>query len=155
MATTRTQVAIVGAGPAGLLLSVLLQRSGIESVVIETRTRDEIEATVRAGVLEQNTVDLLKEAGLGDRLVREGAVHHGIHLRFDRRTRRIDLSALTGGRSITLYAQHEVIKDLVAARIRSGQPIAFGVRDVHLRDLETDAPTVRYRAGDGSEATIA
>jgi len=155
MTTPRTQVAIIGAGPAGLLLSVLLQREGIDSVVLETRTRDEIEATVRAGVLEQNTVDLLKEAGLGERLAREGAVHHGIHLRFDGRTRRIDLSALTGGRSITLYAQHEVIKDLVAARLRSGQPIEFGVRDVQLRDLETESPAVRYRGADGNEATIA
>src|SRR5258705_3623905 len=112
-APARTQVAIVGAGPAGLLLSHLLRLSGIESVVLESRSRAEIEATVRAGVLEQGTVDLLKEAGLGERLVREGVVHHGIHLRFDKRTRRIDLSSLTGGRSITLYAQHEAIKDLV------------------------------------------
>ena len=142
---TRTQVAIVGAGPAGLLLANLLQRSGIESVVLETRGRDDIEATVRAGVLEQNTVDLLKAAGLGERLEREGAVHHGIHLRFDRQTRRIDLSALTGGRSITLYAQHEVIKDLVAARVRAGRPIEFGVRDVQLRDLESGRASCRER----------
>ena len=151
----RTQVAIIGAGPAGLLLSALLEREGIESVVLESRTRPEIEATVRAGVLEQNTVDLLREAGLGERLEREGAVHHGIHLRFGGRTRRIDLSALTGGRAITLYAQHEVIKDLVAARERSGGAIDFGVGDVQLRDLETESPAVRYRRADGTEATVA
>ncbi|APV50777.1 4-hydroxybenzoate 3-monooxygenase [Betaproteobacteria bacterium GR16-43] len=151
---TRVPVAIVGAGPAGLLLANLLQREGIESVVLESRSRSEIEATVRAGVLEQGTVDLLKEAGLGERLVREGVVHHGIHLRFDKRTRRIDLSSLTGGRSITLYAQHEVIKDLVAARLRAGRAIEFSVRDVHLRDLEGDSPSVRYRRADGTEAVV-
>src|SRR5215831_8864279 len=101
----RTQVGIVGAGPAGLLLSHLLHLEGIESVVLERRARSEIEATVRAGVLEQGTVNLLTEAGVGERLRREGFVHHGIELRFGGRGHRIDLSELTGGRAITIYAQ--------------------------------------------------
>jgi p-hydroxybenzoate 3-monooxygenase len=151
----RTQVAIIGAGPAGLLLAHLLHRGGIESVVLESRSRADIEATVRAGVLEQGTVDLLTEEGVGVRMAREGTVHHGIQLRFDGHTRRIDLSALTGGRAITLYAQHEVIKDLVAARGAVGGAIEFSVRDVTLRDLESASPTVRYRRADDSEAVVA
>jgi len=150
----RTPVIIVGAGPAGLLLAHLLGRSGIESLVLETRTREEIEATVRAGVLEQGTVDLLREAGLDERLAREGAVHRGIHIRFCGITRRIDIAALTGGRSITIYAQHEVIKDLVKARLDAGGRIEFGVREVSLRDLETDAPCVRFRDAAGAEKII-
>jgi p-hydroxybenzoate 3-monooxygenase len=151
----RLPVAIVGAGPAGLLLANLLRVEGIESMVLEARTRDEIEKTVRAGVLEHNTVELLKGAGLGERLAREGAVHHGIRLRFERQTRRIDLSALTGGLAITLYAQHEVIKDLAAAFTVAGGSIEFGVREVRLRDLESDTPTVRYRTAAGEEQVIA
>ena len=116
----RTQVGIVGAGPAGLLLSHLLHLEGIESVVIESRSRKEIEATIRAGVLEQGTVDLLKSTGVGERMQREGFVHEGIYLRFAGRSHRIDFPSLTGGRSIMVYAQHEVIKDLVAARLAAG-----------------------------------
>ena len=115
----RAQVGIVGAGPAGLLLSHLLHGCGISSIVLEARTRAEIESTIRAGVLEQGTVDLLKHHGLGERMVREGAVHEGFGLRFEGRTHRIDLAGLTGKR-ITVYAQHELIKDLVAARLASG-----------------------------------
>jgi p-hydroxybenzoate 3-monooxygenase len=151
---TRTQVAIIGAGPAGLLLAHLLLRSGIESVVLESRSRDEIEATVRAGVLEQGTVDLLTQSGVGERLARVGAVHHGIALRFDGLTRRIALAELTGGKSVTLYAQHEVIRDLVAARVGAGAPIEFSVSDVTLHGLEGDAPSVRYRRADGSAAQV-
>src|SRR5260370_8076810 len=114
----RTQVGIVGAGPAGLLLSHLLYLEGIESVVLESRSRTEIEATLRAGVLEQGTVDLLRECGVGERMQREGAVHHGIELRFDGRAHRIPLFELTGGRAITLYPQHEWIRDLVQPRLR-------------------------------------
>jgi p-hydroxybenzoate 3-monooxygenase len=150
----RTSVAIIGAGPAGLLLAHLLGRDGIESVVLENRSREEIEATVRAGVLEQGTVDLLSEVGLGERVAREGAIHHGIRLRFAGATRRIDLSGLTGGRAITLYAQHEVIKDLVEARLAAGGAIEFGVHEVTLRDLETTAPTVRFRRSDGTEQVV-
>src|SRR6266699_4120866 len=107
-APARTQVAIVGAGPAGLVLSHLLHLAGIESVVLESRSRAEVESTLRAGVLEQGTVDLLTRRGVGERMRREGFVHHGIELRFDGERHRIALSELTGGRAIMLYAQHEV-----------------------------------------------
>ena len=145
----RTQVGIVGAGPAGLLLAHLLRLEGIESIVLETRSREDIEATIRAGVLEQGTVNVLNESGVGERMMREGFVHHGIYLRFGGRSRRIDLAGLTNGRSIMVYAQHEVIKDLVKARLDAGAPIEFGVRDVTLEDLDTGAPRVRFRAARG------
>jgi p-hydroxybenzoate 3-monooxygenase len=139
-----TQVGIVGAGPAGLLLAHLLDRKGIESVVLEARSRDYVQARVRAGVLEQGTVDLLDEAGLADRLHREGLVHHGLELRFDGRGHRIDFTELTGGRAITVYGQQEVVKDLIAARLQAGGELRFDVADVSLHDLESDAPTVRF-----------
>jgi p-hydroxybenzoate 3-monooxygenase len=142
----KTQVGIVGAGPAGLLLSHLLHLSGIDSVVIESRTREEIEATLRAGVLEQGTVDLLEQSGLGYRMKREGFVHHGIYLRFAGRTHRIALSELAGGRAIMVYAQHEVIKDLVAARLAAGGKILFGVKDASIYDLETSEPKIRLHS---------
>jgi p-hydroxybenzoate 3-monooxygenase len=145
-----TQVGIVGAGPAGLLLAHLLDRKGIESVVLEARSRDYVEARVRAGVLEQGTVDLLDEAGLADRLHREGLVHHGLELRFDGRGHRIDFTELTGGRAITVYGQQEVVKDLIAARLEAGGDVRFDVADVSLHDLESDGPAVRFRH-EGSE----
>src|ERR1700676_42015 len=123
--TVRTQIGIVGAGPAGLVLAHLLHLQGIESVVVEARTRKHIEERVRAGLLEQGTVDLLVETGVGKRLQREALTHHGIELRFNRRGRRIDFEALTGGKTATIYAQQEVIKDLVAARLEAGLPIIF------------------------------
>ena len=116
----RTQVGIVGAGPAGLMLSHLLHLAGIESVVLEARSRRYVEERVRAGLLEQGTVNLLKETGVGERLTRLGLTHHGIELRFGGRGHRIDLSGLTGGSTVTIYAQHEVIKDLIAARLAAG-----------------------------------
>jgi p-hydroxybenzoate 3-monooxygenase len=139
----KTRVAIVGAGPAGLLLSHLLHLEDIESAVLESRSRQEIEATIRAGVLEQGTVDLLAESGVGERMKREGFVHEGIYLRFAGRSHRIPLTELTG-RSITVYAQHEVIKDLVKARLDAGGQVLFGVRDAALYDLDTDSPKVRF-----------
>ena len=108
----RTQVGIVGAGPAGLLLSHLLHLQGVESVIVENRNRDYVEHRVRAGVLEQGTVDLLNESGVGARMQREGLLHHGIELRFAGRSHRIDMTELTGGRAITVYGQQEVVKDL-------------------------------------------
>jgi p-hydroxybenzoate 3-monooxygenase len=125
--TTRTQVGIIGAGPAGLMLSHLLHLHGIESVVLETRSRRDIEATIRAGVLEQGTVDLLNETGVGERMKREGFVHHGIYLRFGGRTHRICFSDLADGRCITVYPQHEVIKDLVSARLAAAGDLRFEV----------------------------
>ncbi len=147
----RTQVGIVGAGPAGLLLSHLLHIDGIESVVLENRSRDAVEATLRAGVLEQSTVDLLGATGVGERMQREGAVHHGIELRFGGRGHRIDLSELTGGKAITLYAQHEVLKDLIAARIEAGGTILFEARDARLSDLDQKTPSIRFDHGGASQ----
>jgi p-hydroxybenzoate 3-monooxygenase len=147
----RTQVGIVGAGPAGLLLSHLLHLEGIESVVLETRSREAVEQTIRAGVLEQGTVDVLTATGLGERMRREGALHKGIELRFDGRGHRIDFPSLTGGRAIMLYPQHEVLKDLIAARLAAGGDLRFEVADTAVEDLDGDRPRVRFRAGDRAE----
>src|SRR5947209_19899680 len=136
----RARVGMIGAGPAGLLLSLLLSREGIDSIVLESRSREEIEATIRAGVLEQGTVDLMIEMGLGERMQREGAVHHGIELRFDGYGHRIHLYELTNGRAITIYPQHEVIKDCVAARLKQGGDILFNVTDAQLLDLSSRPP---------------
>ena len=149
----RTQVAIVGAGPAGLVLAQLLHRAGIDSVVLELRSRHYVEHRVRAGVLEQGTVDLLVANGVGERLRREGLVHHGIELRFAGEGHRIDLTALTGGRSITVYGQQEVVKDLIAARIASGRPIHFEAADVRVEAIDTDAPRVHFRR-DGRDERV-
>ena len=141
----RTQVAIIGAGPAGLMLSHLLHLERIESIVIESRTRTHCEERVRAGVLEQGTVDLLIETGLGERLKREGLVHHGIELRFKRRSHRINMFELTGGRAITVYGQQEVIKDLVNARLRAGGQVLFEAEAVGIDHLAGPTPIVRFR----------
>ena len=146
----RTQVGIVGAGPAGLLLAHLLRLRGIESVVLETRSREEIEATLRAGVLEQGTVDLLEESGVGERMRREGMLHEGVLLRFGGRSHRIHLTGLTGGRAIMVYAQHEVIRDLVKARLDRGGPIEFSVKDVSVLDLDTSLPKLRFHDAGGA-----
>jgi len=143
----RTQVAIVGAGPAGLLLGHLLHRAGIESVIVEVRSRAYCEQRIRAGVLEQGTVDTLNESGVGERMGREGLVHHGIELRFGGRGHRLDLTGLSGGRSITVYGQQEVVKDLIAARVASGAPIHFEAGDVGIADIESDRPRVRFTQG--------
>jgi p-hydroxybenzoate 3-monooxygenase len=140
----RTQVGIVGAGPAGLVLSHLLGRAGIDCVVLEDRDRDYIEKRVRAGVLEQGTVDLLDELGLADRLHREGLVHEGVELRFDGRGHRIPLSELTGGRAITIYGQQEVVKDLIAARLDAGGQLLFEVDDVRVAELESERPRIEF-----------
>ena len=151
----RTQVGIIGAGPAGLLLAHLLHLRGIDSVVLEVRSRDEIEATIRAGVLEQGTVDLLEESGVGGRMRREGLLHEGVILRFGSCSHRIHLSELTGGRSIMVYAQHEVIRDLIKARLDRGGQIIFGVKDVSLLDLDTKLPKLRFRDAAGAVQEIA
>jgi p-hydroxybenzoate 3-monooxygenase len=150
----RTQVAIVGAGPAGLLLSHLLHLEGISSIVLETQSRQHVEQRIRAGVLEQGTVDLLVKSGVGGRLQKEGLVHHGIELRFGGRAHRIDLSALTTGRAITVYAQQEVVKDLIHARLNARGEVVFEVADVDVRDLAGTAPRVRFRK-DGAAEEIA
>jgi p-hydroxybenzoate 3-monooxygenase len=144
---TRTQVGIVGAGPAGLVLGHLLHLQGIESVILEARDREYVEGRVRAGVLEQGTVDLLIEMGVGERLEREGLVHHGVELRFDGRGHRIPFDELTGGRGITIYGQQEVVKDLIAARLEAGAPLLFEVEDVRPVGLDTERPALRFRHG--------
>jgi p-hydroxybenzoate 3-monooxygenase len=141
---TRTQVAIVGAGPAGLILAALLHAAGVEAVVLEARTREYVEARVRAGVLEQGTVDLLERAGADQRLRREGIVHGGIYLQFDGERHHVPMSELTDGRSIVIYGQTEVVKDLIALRLEQGLPLLFEVSDVEVRDIEGDAPFVTF-----------
>jgi p-hydroxybenzoate 3-monooxygenase len=139
----RTQVGIVGAGPAGLVLSHLLHLHGIESVVLENRSRQYVQERVRAGVLEQGTVDLLKETGVGKRLEREGLVHYGVNLRFAKRTHRIDFADLTGGKAVTIYAQHEVVKDLTDARLAAGGQIFFEVEDTSIHDFASSQPSAK------------
>jgi p-hydroxybenzoate 3-monooxygenase len=154
MTTTRTEVGIVGAGPAGLLLSHLLAREGIGSIVIEDKSRDYVENRIRAGVLEQGTADLLVEAGLGERMKREGLIHEGIEIRFDGCGQRIDFPALTGGKAITVYGQQEVVRDLIAARLSAGGTIHFEVEDVRLEGIDWDTPRIVFRK-DGAEHAIA
>ena len=144
----RTQVAIVGAGPAGLLLGHLLHRAGIDNIVIERHDRRYAEERIRAGVLEQGTVDTLDEAGVGARMHREGLPHDGIELLFDGTRHRIDLKGLSGGRSICVYGQHEVVRDLIAARIVTAEPLYFEASDVALHGLDSDAPSVTFRCND-------
>jgi p-hydroxybenzoate 3-monooxygenase len=140
----KTQVGIIGAGPAGLMLSHLLHRAGIDSVVVEKRSRDYVTQRVRAGVLEQGTVDLLRESGLGDRLNRESIVHHGLEIRFDRTRHRIPLSELTDGKAITIYGQQEVVKDLIDARLGAGGAVYFEIDDVAVEAIETPSPRIRF-----------
>ncbi|MBV8843451.1 MAG: 4-hydroxybenzoate 3-monooxygenase [Bryobacterales bacterium] len=149
----RTQVGIIGAGPAGLLLSHLLHLEGIESVVLEVHTRKYIEERIRAGVLEQGTVELMINAGVGERLKREGMEHRGIGLRFSGRSYRIDFEELIG-RTITVYAQQEVIKDLVAARLAAGGQILFEAEALRIDGLDSASPAVRYKK-DGAEHELA
>jgi p-hydroxybenzoate 3-monooxygenase len=141
----RTQIGIVGAGPAGLMLSHLLHLQGIESVVLEMHTRKYIEERVRAGVLEQGTADLLVETGVGNRMQREALIHHGIEIRFNRRGHRINLYELSGGKAIIVYAQQEVVKDLVAARLEAGGQIIFEASDVSVHGFDGANPTIRFR----------
>ena len=143
----RTKVGIVGAGPAGLLLSHLLHLAGIESIVIESRTREDVEGTIRAGVLEQGTVDMLVETGVGERLKREAFFHRGVYLRFGGQTRHIDMQALTGGKRVTVYAQHEVIKDLIKARLEAGGDIRFGVGEARLEGIDSTRPAIVFTEG--------
>ena len=149
----RTQVGIVGAGPAGLVLAQLLHEAGIESVVLEDRSREYVEHRVRAGVLEQGTVDLLASIGVDARLRREGIVHHGVELRFSGLGHRIALSDLTGGRAITIYGQQEVVKDLIDARLATGAPLLFEVSEVSVEGFAGESPRIRFRAGAGSSAS--
>ncbi|WP_309571705.1 4-hydroxybenzoate 3-monooxygenase [Deinococcus sp.] len=147
--STSTPVTIIGAGPAGLFLALLLGRSGIESVILESRTREEIEQTIRAGVLEQWTVDLMHELGVAERLDREGHFHGGITLQFSGERHHLNFVELTGGKRVTVYPQHDVIRDLVAHLLEYGQQIEFGVTDTALHDLTTGSPRVTYTTAGG------
>src|SRR5215831_8201493 len=147
---TRTQVGIVGGGPAGLLLSHLLALRGIDSVLIEIRSREYCEARQRAGVLEDGSVALLRDGGLADRLDRQGLVHGGIYLQFEGRRQHVDFRDLTGGRTVTVYAQTEVVKDLIARRLADGGALEFEVTGTEVAALDTDHPVLRYTAADGT-----
>ena len=151
----RTQVGIIGAGPAGLLLSHILHLQGIESVILERHSRDDVEAIIKAGVLEQGTVDLMNEIGAGKRMMKEGFHHEGIILRFDGRDERIHFPSLTEGKKVTIYAQHDVNKDLIKARLESGADIRFEAKDVSVYDLDSDAPKIRFRSKAGALEEIA
>lgn len=150
----RTHVGIIGAGPAGLMLAHLLHRKGIEAVVIECRSREEIEKTIRAGVLEQMTVDLLNETGAGERMMKMGMFHKGIEIRFSGKRHRIDMHRLTGGKYITVYPQHEVLKDLIAARVKAGGEMFFNVSDVRLSDLDSSEPKIHYQNENGEKEEL-
>jgi p-hydroxybenzoate 3-monooxygenase len=151
--TIRTRVAIIGAGPAGLLLSHLLAKAGIESVVIDQRTRDEIESTIRAGILEQGTVEILEASGASSRVRTVGHRHDGIELRFAGEGHRIDFPSLAG-RSVWLYPQHEVLKDLIAARLGGGQDLRFGVTAERVEDAASARPRVVATDADGAPLVI-
>jgi len=142
----RTQVGIVGAGPAGLVLALLLRRIGIDSIIIENRSRDYIEHRIRAGLLEQWVDDLLIELGVGERMRREGMVHRGIYLNFEGALHHIDFRSLIG-KGVTIYGQQEVVKDLVARLLADGEQILFEVEDVSIHDFERGAPKIRFRHG--------
>jgi p-hydroxybenzoate 3-monooxygenase len=150
----RTQVGIIGAGPAGLVLALLLRRRGIESIVLEARSREYCEQRIRAGVLEHGTVELLEANGAGERMRREGLVHGGIYLRFGGRSRHIDFAELTG-KTITVYGQHEVVKDLIAAHLAADAPLHFDVGGVAIDGVDTDRPTIRYRDASGAAHALA
>ena len=147
MSRMRTQVAIIGAGPAGLLLAHLLHRAGIDAVLLERQSADYVLGRIRAGVLEAGSVDLLKDAGLGERLSREGLPHHGVELSFAGARHRIDFADLVG-RTVTVYGQTEVTRDLMQARAACGALTVYEAQDVVLEGLQTQRPTVRYRRDD-------
>jgi p-hydroxybenzoate 3-monooxygenase len=142
----RTQVGIVGAGPAGLLLSHLLHLQGIESVVLEARSREYVENRIRAGVLEYGTEQLLNGSGVGERMRRDGMLHPGVVMRFDRADHRLDFTELVG-KHVMVYSQHKVVQDLIAARLAAGGQIVFEAADVSIHDIQTGRPRVRYRHG--------
>ncbi|MEJ2156179.1 MAG: 4-hydroxybenzoate 3-monooxygenase [Desulfobacteraceae bacterium] len=140
----RTQVGIIGSGPSGLLLSQLLSLNGIDSIILERQSRAHVEGRIRAGVLEQGTVDLLREAQVNERMDREGIVHHGFSLAFDGRRTRIDMHGLTGGDSIMIYGQTEVTKDLIDARLAAGAVIEYETPVLSVADPESASPQIIY-----------
>ena len=149
----RTQVGIIGAGPAGLLLAQVLANHGIDSIVIEAQARAHVEQRVRAGLMEHDACQQMRDAGVGERMDREGLVHHGIILRFNRASHRIPLTELSGGRHVTVYGQQEVVKDLIAARLAAGLPLLFEAPALAIEGIDTTTPAIRFRH-DGVEKTI-
>jgi len=149
----RTQVGIIGAGPAGLLLSRILHQRGIESVVLENRSRGYVEARIRAGILEQHTVDTLIEVGVGDRLRREGLEHHGIYLQHPGERHQLDFPSLCG-RTVWVYGQTEVTKDLITAQLDGGPPLLFEVSDVSPEDVDSDRPRIRFTDAAGTPQVL-
>jgi p-hydroxybenzoate 3-monooxygenase len=147
--SVRTQVVIIGAGPAGLLLGHLLDREGIDSVIVETRSREYVQQRVRAGVIEYGIANFLEESGVGARMRAEGLVHHGIEIRLDGVSHRIALSELYDGHAITVYGQQEVVKDLIAARLASGAPLYFDATVTSVEGQSTDRPSVVVATSDG------
>jgi p-hydroxybenzoate 3-monooxygenase len=150
----RTQVGIVGAGPAGLLLSHLLALRGIDSVLVENRSREYCEARQRAGLLEQGTVNLLREVGLGERMDVEGLEHGGIYLQFAGERHHLDFKDLTNGRSVTIWAQTEIVKDLIKARLAAGAQLEFEVTGTQVTDPNSNNPTLKYTDREGREHEV-
>ena len=146
------RIGIIGCGPAGLFLTHLLHRAGITSTILESRSRAEVEGTIRAGVLEHWVTELMQQMGLGERMRREGHFHTGITLQWNRQRLHLDMEALTGGKKVTVYAQHEVLKDLIAARLADGGEILFGVAGTAIHDIDTDRPYLTWRDGPGGAA---
>lgn len=144
MKILKTQVGIIGAGPAGLTLALLLRKHGIEAIILENRSREYVQSRVRAGLLEQNTVDIYKDLGVADRLLREGLVHHGVYLSFDGQRTRIPFGELTGGRNITIYGQQEVVKDLTDVWLAGSGQIYFETPALKIENFETNAPEIYF-----------
>ncbi len=151
----RTQVGIIGAGPAGLVLALLLAQKGVESVVVEKQSRAYVEARLRAGLLEHNTIELLCDIGVGERMMRKGLEHHGIELRIEGHSNRIDIHGMTNGRRVMIYGQHEIVKDLIAACLSRGIQIIFEAKDVAIDDLTAARPIIRFNSnGDSKEISV-
>src|SRR4051794_10535338 len=149
----RTSIGIIGAGPAGLTLALLLNRAGIDCVILENRSREYVESRVRAGLLEQNTVDLYDELGVATRLKKEGLQHHGVYFSFNEVRHRVPFDELTGGRTITIYGQQEVVKDLIKANLERGTQIEFEAMATRITGIDTNSPTVHYNLS-GEEHTL-